>query len=76
MPLPSFQNICPLCLSPQVITRDWARKVISAIGCVVGAAGGFYSHQRGAPLVALAAVPRTSPRSLSLETSRVQYSAH
>lgn len=63
MPLSSFPNICPLCFSQQVISRDWARKVVGAIGCVVGAAGGFYSHLRDAPLVALAAVPRTSLRS-------------
>lgn len=63
MPLSSFPNICPLCFSQQVITRDWARKVVGAIGCLVGAAGGFYSHLRGVPLVELATVPRTPFRS-------------
>lgn len=50
MPLSSFPSICPLCLSQQVISRNWARKAAGAIGCAAGAIGGFYGSLRGAQI--------------------------
>ena len=41
MPLSSFSNACPLCQSPRVVSRNWARKAAGAIGCAAGATGGF-----------------------------------
>ena len=46
MPLSSATNICPLCRSPRITSRDWGRKVAGVIGCAAGAAGGFYGCLR------------------------------
>lgn len=50
MPLSSFPSTCPLCLSQQVVSRNWARKTAGAIGCAAGAIGGFYGSLRGAQI--------------------------
>lgn len=50
MPLSSFSNACPLCHSPRVISRNWARKAAGAIGCAAGATGGFVGALRGAQI--------------------------
>lgn len=50
MPFSSSPSICPLCLSQQVVSRNWARKAAGAIGCAAGAIGGFYGSLRGAQL--------------------------
>ena len=50
MPLSSFSNACPLCQSPRVVSRNWARKAAGAIGCAAGATGGFVGALRGAQI--------------------------
>ncbi len=50
MHLSSLPNVCPLCLSKQVISRNWGRKAGGAIGCAAGAACGFYGSLRGAQI--------------------------
>ncbi|MCW3481625.1 hypothetical protein OL229_18975 [Neisseriaceae bacterium JH1-16] len=39
---------CPHCLSPQVVTRNHARKVGGTIGAIAGAASGFSAAMKGA----------------------------
>lgn len=50
MPFSSIPLTCPLCRSPRVISRNWARKAAGAIGCAAGATGGFVGALRGAQI--------------------------
>lgn len=66
MPLSSATNICPLCHSPRVNSRDWARKVVGVIGCAAGAAGGFYGCLRSTHLSLLPPSLAISPSASTL----------
>ncbi len=50
MPFSPLPPNCPLCLSPRVVSRNWARKTAGAIGCAAGATGGFVGALRGAQI--------------------------
>ena len=65
MAFSSIHPTCPLCQSPRVMSRNWARKAAGAIGCAAGATGGFVGALRGAQ-IGIASGLMTGPAALLL----------